>query len=48
MVEFICHSGSTIQYNTMQSNVKKQKGKEKRFQRVARSDSESHYISRES
>jgi len=32
MVKFICHSGSrpTIQYNTMQSNIKKQKRKEKK------------------
>jgi len=29
MMKFIRHSGSTTQYNTMQSNVKKQKKGEK-------------------
>jgi len=27
IMKFICHSSSTIQYNTMQSNIKKQKRK---------------------
>jgi len=30
MMKFIRHSGSTTQYNTMQSNVKKQKRKKKK------------------
>jgi len=34
---FIRHSGSTIQYNTMQSNVKKERKKENEFRHAYKS-----------
>ena len=30
---FICHSGSTVQYNTMQSNIKKDRKTERKKER---------------